>query len=62
MVNRFNVLIFEMNILFFLIDKQQSPGALARSASANELALRKKNNLTTPNFQSTISNIFNHSI
>jgi CLIP-associating protein 1/2 len=35
-------------------DKQQSPGALARSSSANELALRKKNHLTTPNVQSTI--------
>jgi hypothetical protein len=31
----------------FGLDKQQSPGALARSSSANELALRKKNNLTS---------------
>lgn len=38
---------------FSFKDKQQSPGALARSASANELALRKKNNLTTPTVQST---------
>ncbi|CAF1603182.1 unnamed protein product [Adineta ricciae] len=37
-------------------DKQQSPGSLARSSSANELALRRKNNLsnlTTPTIQST---------
>ncbi|CAF3365569.1 unnamed protein product [Rotaria sp. Silwood1] len=37
-------------------DKQQSPGAIARSSSANELALRKKNNLTnltTPTVQQT---------
>ncbi|CAF0866930.1 unnamed protein product [Adineta steineri] len=37
-------------------DKQQSPSALARSSSANELALRKRNNLlnlNTPTIQST---------
>ena len=35
-------------ILFsFFEDKQQSPGALARSSSANELALRRKNNLAS---------------
>lgn len=33
--------------LFNTLDKQQSPGALARSSSANELALRKKNHLTS---------------
>jgi hypothetical protein len=52
MVNRFRV--FDLKEFFFFIDKQQSPGALARSSSANELALRKKNHLTTPNVQSTI--------
>ncbi|CAF3454832.1 unnamed protein product [Rotaria socialis] len=39
-----------------ITDKQQSPGAIARSSSANELALRKKNhlsNLNTPNVQTT---------
>ncbi|CAF1338152.1 unnamed protein product [Rotaria magnacalcarata] len=39
-----------------ITDKQQSPGAIARSSSANELALRKKNHLTnlnTPNVQTT---------
>jgi len=39
-------------------DKTQSPGALARSSSANELALRKKTNmntLATPIVQSTTS-------
>ena len=37
----------------FHLDKHQSPGALARSSSANELALRRKNNLITPTIQST---------
>ncbi len=34
----------------FFLDKHQSPGALARSSSANELALRKKNNLTSKKY------------
>lgn len=44
MVNQ-SYLIWKEIFFFCLIDKQQSPGAIARSASANELALRKKNHL-----------------
>ena len=46
MVSRFWLTLdYFIEEIFSLIDKQQSPGAIARSASANELALRKKNNL-----------------
>jgi hypothetical protein len=47
MVNWFYICSFIFFLNKFFLDKHQSPGALARSSSANELALRKKNNLTS---------------
>ena len=39
--------VLSRNLCFSFIDKQQSPSSLARSSSANELALRRKNNLSS---------------